>query len=117
MMNCCDYGINHNESFSAVAKENQSVVSEDTDKTSDTRKSHPPPNAPSGGVWGTIKYNGEKSKRRNNIGCALFIIPGVVMMACPKDEKDAYAVWEEVSQYEPLLVEHEKFQFFFQNFE
>jgi hypothetical protein len=96
MMNCCDYRTQNDETF--LVKENQSVVSEDTDKTSDTRKSHPPPNAPSGGVWGTIKYNGEKSKKRNQIGCALLIIPGLVMMACPKDEKDAYAVWEHVSQ-------------------
>ena len=69
-------------------KDSPSVASHDTEK------SNPPPNAPDGGVWGTIMFNGEKSRKRNKVGCAFLVIPGLVMMGCPKDEKDAYAVWE-----------------------
>jgi hypothetical protein len=79
-------------------KKSSSVASHDTEK------SNPPPNAPDGGVWGTIMFNGEKSRKRNKVGCAFLLIPGLVMMGCPKDEKDAYAVWENVSQSQLVLV-------------
>jgi len=49
-------------------------------------------------------YNGEKSRKRNKVGCAFLVIPGLVMMGCPKDEKDAYAVWENVSQLVLVLL-------------
>mmetsp|Transcript_25055 Transcript_25055/g.37092 ORF Transcript_25055/g.37092 Transcript_25055/m.37092 type:complete len:101 (-) Transcript_25055:408-710(-) len=70
----------------------------------DTETSNPPPNAPDGGVWGSIMYNGEKSRKRNKVGCAFLVIPGLVMMGCPKDEKDAYAVWENVSRLVLVLL-------------
>ena len=79
-------------SFSTTDKESPSVESYGTERST------PPPNAPDGGVWGTIKYNGAKSRKRNIVGCAFLIIPGLFMMGCPKDEKDAYSVWEEVSK-------------------
>jgi len=71
-----------------------------------TERSTPPANAPDGGVWGTIKYNGEKSRKRNAVGCAFLIIPGLFMMGCPKDEKDAYSVWEEVRKIILLFIEY-----------
>lgn len=83
-----------------MQKESPSVASNaNTENTNDSNgSSRVPPNAPIGGVWGTMKYNGETSKKRNRIGCALLLLPGLVMMTCPKDSKDAYAVWEEVSE-------------------
>jgi len=79
----------------AVKEENASVNTENTD-SSRSLSSDAPRNAPKGGVWGTMKYNGEKSRKRNRVGCVFLLIPGLVMMGCPKDEKDAYAVWEKV---------------------
>jgi hypothetical protein len=78
----------------SMSSSNDTANSIDSSKRS---SSPAPPNAPDGGVWGTLKYNGEESKKRNRIGCAFLLVPGLVMMGCPKDSKDAYAVWENVS--------------------
>jgi len=55
--------------------------------------SNPPGNCPDGGVWGTIKYVGEKTQMMACLGCLCFLgIFGLCILACPMDEKDAYAV-------------------------
>ena len=54
--------------------------------------SNPPGNCPDGGVWGTIKYVGEKTKMMACLGCLCICLPGLCVLACPRDEKDAYAV-------------------------
>ena len=79
---------------SSVASHANTVNSAYSKKSSSTS----PPNAPEGGVWGVLKYNGEQSRKRNRIGCAFLLLPGLVMMGCPKDSTDAYAVWEKVSR-------------------
>ena len=54
--------------------------------------SNPPGNCPDGGVWGTIKYVGEKTEMMACLACLCFW-PGLCcLVACPVDEKDAYAV-------------------------
>ncbi len=70
--------------------------SSDTVESASFKSTGAPPNAPEGGVWGVLRYNGERSKKRNRAGLALLVVPGLIMMASPKDKKDAYAVWEKV---------------------
>lgn len=50
----------------------------------------PPPGAPPGGVWGRNNYIGEKTA-----ACTLFVVlfvclPGLLLLCCPFDERDAY---------------------------
>jgi hypothetical protein len=52
----------------------------------------PPGKAPAGGVWGTLKYSGAETQRNACIGCLCCGLPGLCILACPTDEKDAYAV-------------------------
>lgn len=52
----------------------------------------PPGKAPAGGVWGTLKYSGAETQRNACIGCLCCGVPGLCILACPTDEKDAYAV-------------------------
>jgi hypothetical protein len=52
----------------------------------------PPGKAPAGGVWGTLKYSGAQTQRNACIGCLCCGVPGLCILACPTDEKDAYAV-------------------------
>jgi len=96
---------------SSIKSPNSPVKKSSSVASHDTEKSNPPPNAPDGGVWGTIMFNGEKSRKRNKVGCAFLVIPGLVMMGCPKDEKDAYAVWENVSQSHSCSFESINFEF------
>ena len=52
--------------------------------------SHPPKNCPDGGQWGITNYIGNKT---GLLTCATFAVCGVlglVVLACPQDEKDAY---------------------------
>lgn len=50
----------------------------------------PPPGAPGGGKWGTVKYVGSTTSSFALVGCLCFGIPGLCILCCPMDEKDAY---------------------------
>ncbi|GFH50256.1 hypothetical protein CTEN210_06747 [Chaetoceros tenuissimus] len=52
----------------------------------------PPGKCPAGGVWGTMKYAGPKTKRNACIACLCCGPLGLCILACPGDEKDAYCV-------------------------
>mmetsp|Transcript_35179 Transcript_35179/g.75067 ORF Transcript_35179/g.75067 Transcript_35179/m.75067 type:complete len:182 (+) Transcript_35179:254-799(+) len=49
-----------------------------------------PPGAPSGGVWGTNTYSGDKTKAAACVGCLCCCLPGLLILLCPFDERDAY---------------------------
>lgn len=51
-----------------------------------------PPGAPAGGQWGHVKYAGSKTGAFACLGCLCFGIPGLLVLACPTDEKDVYRV-------------------------
>ena len=57
------------------------------------RTSNPPGNCKDSGVWGTCKYEGEKTWM---IACLTSLVCGFPVCcfftACPQDEKDAYCV-------------------------
>jgi len=73
--------------------------------------SHPPPGAPDGGAWGTVKYAGDTT----NLMCLLLCLLGGIFTGCgtcaylcPADKKDGYRVGnsvgaEIVSTLRPLL--------------
>jgi len=50
----------------------------------------PPPGAPAGGQWGTNNYVGEKTGAGALVGCLCFCLPGLLILLCPFDERDAY---------------------------
>jgi len=52
----------------------------------------PPPGAPPGGRWGRNNYIGEKTGAAALIGCLCFCLPGLLVLLCPFDERDAYSV-------------------------
>jgi len=51
-----------------------------------------PPGVPSGGVWGTNKYVGSTTQAAACVGCLCFCLPGLCILMCPLDERDAYKV-------------------------
>jgi len=51
----------------------------------------PPPGAPEGGSWGTVKYVGESTKMIACLACLCCGCLGCCVLLCPQDEKDAYA--------------------------
>ena len=59
--------------------------------------SNPPPGAPEGGVWGTVKYVGSSTQALACLGCLCFCLPGLCVLMCPMDEKDGYKVKGKVS--------------------
>jgi hypothetical protein len=61
-------------------------------KSSDSPSSNPPPNVSDGGTWGTSKYVGSTTKAAACVGCLCFCLPGLCILFCPMDEKDAYMV-------------------------
>jgi len=63
----------------------------------------PPPGAPEGGSWGTVKYVGESTKMIACIACLCTGFLGCCVLLCPQDEKDAYAkdgkIWDAAGRY------------------
>ena len=57
-----------------------------------SRTSNPPPNCPDGGQWGTLQYAGNKTCALTCLGCIICGIFGLLFLACPQDEKDAYCI-------------------------
>jgi len=57
-----------------------------------SRTSNPPPNCPDGGQWGTLQYAGSKTCALTCLGCWFCLCLGLLFLACPQDEKDAYCV-------------------------
>jgi len=43
-----------------------------------------------GGQWGTNKYVGANTQAAACIGCLCFCLPGLCILLCPMDERDAY---------------------------
>ena len=52
--------------------------------------SPPPPGAPAGGTWGKNRYRGSNTCVGGLLGCLCFFIPGLLVLCCPLDERDAY---------------------------
>ncbi len=52
-----------------------------------TKSSNPPPNCNDGGLWGTLMYNGEKTKSMACLACLCCGICGLFVLCCPQDEK------------------------------
>lgn len=50
----------------------------------------PPPGVASGGQWGTNKYQGSNTQALACLGCLCFCLPGLCVLLCPIDERDAY---------------------------
>lgn len=69
----------------------------------ENKTSHPPPNCPDGGQWGTISYIGDKTKSWACLACLCFGIPGLYVLLCPQDSKDAYKVNGNVSSHRSIL--------------
>eukprot|EP01083_Nonionella_stella_P026955 74182_1 len=65
--------------------------------------SKPPPGAPDGGSWGTVKYVGESTKMIACLACLCCGCLGCCVLLCPQDEKDAYAkdgkIWDAAGGY------------------
>lgn len=65
--------------------------------------SKPPPGAPEGGTWGTVKYVGESTKMIACLACLCCGCLGCCVLLCPQDEKDAYAkdgkIWDAAGGY------------------
>mmetsp|Transcript_23403 Transcript_23403/g.34705 ORF Transcript_23403/g.34705 Transcript_23403/m.34705 type:complete len:145 (+) Transcript_23403:60-494(+) len=63
----------------------------------------PPPGAPEGGSWGTVKYVGESTKMIACLACLCCGCLGCCVLLCPQDEKDAYAkdgkIWDAAGGY------------------
>lgn len=55
-----------------------------------TSTGHAPPGVGEGGQWGKNKYVGEKTKAAACVGCLCFCLPGLCILMCPMDERDAY---------------------------
>ena len=49
-----------------------------------------PPGVGAGGQWGKNNYVGEKTKAAACVGCLCFCLPGLCVLMCPMDERDAY---------------------------
>lgn len=58
--------------------------------------SNPPRNCPDGGQWGTVNYNGSKTGALACIGVMICGIPGLFILGCPQDTKDAYLYKDKV---------------------
>ena len=62
--------------------------------------SHPPPGAPDGGTWGSVKYAGDQTNLMCLVLCLLggiFTGCGTCAYLCPMDKKDGYRVGRSVS--------------------
>ena len=49
-----------------------------------------PPGVGSGGQWGTNKYVGSSTQAAACVGCLCCCLPGLCILLCPMDERDAY---------------------------
>jgi len=58
--------------------------------TNSSTTSAPPPGAPPGGTWGRNNYIGEKTGGAACLGFLCFCLPGLFILLCPFDERDAY---------------------------
>jgi len=52
----------------------------------------PPPGCKEGGLWGTHIYSGSTTKMISCLACLFFCLPGLLVLLCPQDKKDAYLV-------------------------
>lgn len=69
-------------------------MEKDTEVSAPTRKedSPPPPGCSKGGVWGHNDYVGTKTKMLSCLACLFVCLPGLLIMLCPQDKKEAYLV-------------------------
>ena len=67
-------------------------------------KSNHPPGSPTGGTWGTVKYVGSTTQIYACLGCLCLGVPGLLVLCCPQDEKDGYAVNGKVSERSLVVV-------------
>eukprot|EP00979_Chaetoceros_neogracilis_P017677 scaffold10262_cov131-Chaetoceros_neogracile.AAC.4 len=61
-----------------------------------TSSSHPPNNCPDGGQWGMINYIGPKTSIVAYAACFCCGLPGLAVLACPQDNKDAYLCQDKI---------------------
>lgn len=52
----------------------------------------PPRGVEAGGQWGKNKYSGQWTQAAACFGCLCFCLPGLLILCCPFDERDAYMV-------------------------
>ena len=57
---------------------------------SPTEKPSYPKDLPEGGVWGSNTYHGDKTNAAACMGCLCCGLPGLCMLMCPIDERNAY---------------------------
>lgn len=55
-----------------------------------TGHAHAPPGVGEGGQWGKNNYIGSKTQAAACVGCLCFCLPGLCVLLCPMDERDAY---------------------------
>ena len=55
-----------------------------------------PPGVSAGGQWGKNNYMGEKTGAAACLGCLCFCLPGLCVLMCPLDERDAYKYGDKV---------------------
>jgi len=58
--------------------------------TAPTSGATPPPGVTQPGVWGKQAYIGEKTQAAAFVGCLCFCLPGLLILLCPMDKRDAY---------------------------
>lgn len=51
-----------------------------------------PPEIEPGGIWGTVRYIGPETQQLACIACLCCGLPGLCVLMCPSDKKDAYKV-------------------------
>jgi hypothetical protein len=74
-----------------------SIASTKTMASTKTDEIPSPPGVTPGGVWGKNKYIGTTTQAAACIGCLCFFLPGLCILLCPLDERDAYKVNDKVS--------------------
>jgi len=79
-------------------QEQTKLVEPATEDVPSPRRS-PPPGIPDGGTWGNIIFVGKATFVMCALGCVLFAIPGIFVLFCPQDKKEAYLVDNKV--YDP----------------
>mmetsp|Transcript_18205 Transcript_18205/g.27773 ORF Transcript_18205/g.27773 Transcript_18205/m.27773 type:complete len:98 (+) Transcript_18205:44-337(+) len=75
-----------------------------TTTNNNSSKNDPPPGVEEGGIWGVNSYVGSKTGAIACLGCLCFCIPGLLVLFCPMDERDAYKVKGKVYDAEGKLL-------------
>jgi hypothetical protein len=66
--------------------------------------SNPPRNCPDGGQWGKVNYTGTKTGALACVGVVVCGLPGLFILGCPQDSKDAYVCEDKVYDAAGTLI-------------